>query len=474
MEIRPTSLSGRWWLPAEPARQYPGTLTINEDNHGELVLGGSPVELSAIARQGERTWHGTVPSRHRYDVTLFNVGVMKGPNVASGAQEAETEATFFTNDVLIGAHLDSEETPCARGALVRITGLDSWWDESGFSGDSTTIDRALGLRRVSLRYEERTTEIFEILPDVGIRFQARYEGATSFAHIKSVPMRESVYLELLFAQEVSLTRLQREIQVWQQFLSIGLREAVYIDEIRLRFHEAPEAYFPLELAVPGRRQSDLSGAHRGWLRLHTRSKLGDRLGGVLRTWRQRYDDLETAIALVSGAVYQEEAHTHVKLLSYLQALEILHRQTLGGSRFPNKDLKERTFTALRTALPQDLPEPIRDAISQQISFVGSLTLVERLEGVFARYPKTLGRLFKRPEQDMALLRDVRNFLVHYGEKAQFKIDFLSSTRLMVLYEKCRLFAEIAVLGELGMDDAQLPEFLTSFEPYAQWSHVDHD
>jgi hypothetical protein len=474
MDIRPSSLPGRWWLPAEPAVQYSGTLTLNEDNHGELILGGSPAQLSAIARPGERTWHGILRSRYQYDVTLFNVGVMKGPNVASRAQEVETEATFFTNDVLIGSHIDSEEIPCVRGALVKLTGLDIWWDESGFSGDTTVVDGPLRLRSVSLQYEERATEVFEVVPDVWIRFQARYEGATSFSHVKSVPMRESVYLELLFAQEVSLTKLQREIQVWQQFFSIGLREAVYIDEIRLRFHEAPEAAFPFELRVPGRRQSDLSGAHRGWFRLHTRSKLGDRLGRVLRTWRQRYDDLETVIALVSGAAYQEQAHTHVKLLAYLQALEILHRQRLGGSRFPNKDLKERTFTALRAALPQDLPETIRKDISQQISFIGSLTLVERLGGVFAQYPKTLGRLFKSPEGDMALLRDVRNFLVHYGEKARFGIDILSSPRLMVLHEKARLFAEIAMLGELGIDDEELPQFLTRFEPYAEWSHVDHD
>ena len=68
---------------------------------------------------------------------------------------------------------------------------------------------------------------------------------------------------------------------------------------------------------------------------------------------------------------------------------------------------------------------------------------------------------------MVLLKDVRNFLTHYGEQKMGK-EFLWSRDIFVLKEKTRLFLEICLLGAMGVSDEDIEQMLRDFEPYNGW------
>ncbi|MGM4960302.1 hypothetical protein ACT4MK_33855 [Bradyrhizobium barranii] len=69
---------------------------------------------------------------------------------------------------------------------------------------------------------------------------------------------------------------------------------------------------------------------------------------------------------------------------------------------------------------------------------------------------------------MGLLKDVRNFLTHYGGKKTLTKDFLWSRDAVVLKEKAHLFLEICLLGAMGMSDDEIQELVSNFEPYLDW------
>jgi hypothetical protein len=70
------------------------------------------------------------------------------------------------------------------------------------------------------------------------------------------------------------------------------------------------------------------------------------------------------------------------------------------------------------------------------------------------HPKSsaqLRHLFPHGDKDMVLLKNVRNFLTHYGDKGGLTKEFIFSREVYALGEKARLFLEVCLLGCDGYD-----------------------
>ena len=201
--------------------------------------------------------------------------------------------------------------------------------------------------------------------------------------------------------------------------------------------------------------------------LFTFSKLGSRVGDFLRAWREKYDVIEIAVMLFTASYYHK-AYVHIDLLMYLQALEVLHRSIFTEERigyFPDRGTKEITLKALRAAIPTALPNMLATKVSEQIGWIGSLTLIERLKYLYNLYPESIGPLFPNCDDDMTLLKNARNYLTHFDGRKGFKQDFLLSRQLYILSEKTKLFIAICLLGLIGMSDTDIRQLLYNVESY---------
>lgn len=237
-----------------------------------------------------------------------------------------------------------------------------------------------------------------------------------------------------------------------------------MDEIALLIR-AGQSFRRMALIVPGRKVPTGSATPDI---LFTQAKLGDKIEQRLRTWRQQYDHIDLAILIFSGAAYQDSANFHTNLLSYLQALEVLHRELFKKDRFPDATTRKETIAALRKAVPTTLSPTLQGEIKAGLGYVGSVTLLDRLKELYSLYPKSAAPLFPQGDTDMTALKDVRNFLTHYGENRSLKKDFLWSRDILVLKEKTRLFLEICLLGAMGMSDEDIEQLLQDFRPYNGW------
>ncbi|WP_404515372.1 HEPN domain-containing protein [Bradyrhizobium ottawaense] len=299
-----------------------------------------------------------------------------------------------------------------------------------------------------------------------MRFLSEYAGPRQFENSKQVTLKERNTIELVSPAALSIKTIVQELHIWQSFLTFGLRQASYTDEVYL-LRRTSRGFDRFGLLLSGRKIAE-PRVRRERDTLFRQSTFSNKIEERLRGWRQKHDQIDLAILIFSGAAYQDSAYVHTNLLTYLQALEVLHRELYKADRFPDDAIRKATLKALRDAIPKTLDPSLQKELSDSIQFVGAVTLLDRLKQLFSLYPKSLTPLFRRGDDDMGLLKDVRNFLTHYGGKKTLTKDFLWSRDAVVLKEKAHLFLEICLLGAMGMSDDEIQELVSNFEPYLDW------
>jgi hypothetical protein len=465
-------LAGNWWEAARPDVHYDGTLLLDEDHRGTLTLRGVVSQLKSLSCGPEpRTFFGRLKNQYAYDVTLFNAGPMRGPSQTAPSEPGrETDAEFYTNNILIGCHVEGENKPFLNGALVHLTGLEEWCDATGFSG---AIEHGapgeLATETVNVSFQASASPHYDLGNGRLLRFLSRYSGQSIPAHRKHVTMSERNTIELVFSSEISIKDVLDEITIWQTFITFGLRSPSYIDEVMLSTHSGGENFTCHNLIVPVRKQASARSQRDPWQILFSQSKLGSRIGYYLKAWREKQQCIGIAVLLYTSTVYKDSLYTHINLLTYLQALEILHREFFKIDRFSTPEDRKETIKKLRAAVPMTLSETLRNEIAEQIgNVIGSLTLLDRLKHLYSLYPKSLSPLFRRGAADLTLLKEARNFLTHYGDQKSFGKEFLWSHAIFVLKEKAQLLLEICLLGAIGMNDDEILQLVEQFGPYKDW------
>jgi hypothetical protein len=468
-QLRMNVLQGEWWEPDRPLEIFKGSLKVEENDHGESTITGPEKILIRFIRPGTRTMFGRITSNYPCDVTLFSVGMITSSTGFTDYGERDTDIQFYTNIILLGGHIGSQDECFIRAALFCITGLGEWCDTTGFSGQAEVIGAMCGTERVDISYRASTSAHYPIGPGKTLRLVSHYRGPISFDRSKRIVITEQDVVELWFEEMLSVNDILHETSIWQNFLTLALHEASYLNELRLSAEPAEDPVFNWSLVVPGRRTDDSRHPRPMTQILFTKSRLGSKLAEYFQAWRQKYEIIEMPILLFTGTVYNDNGYIHSRILAYLQALEVLHRALYGGDRFPDKETRRGTLEALRGAIPENLDPTLSAAIKQQLAIVGEFTLLDRLTDLLGRYSVSLRPLFPDHDADMELLRDVRNFLTHFQSRRNFNQDFLWSRELMGLTDRTKLFLEICLLGTLGMRDEEIYELLRQFEPYVNAS-----
>ena len=406
--------------------------------------------------------------KYPYEVTLFDTFVTRGPSrTLPVSPEKETDALLVTNNILIGGHVRREDDTFIDGTILNLTGLDVWCDATGFSGRHSILNPdqpASG--KLTVTFQESSSPLYDLGKGRTLRLLSELAGRRYFENSKQVTLKEKNTIELLFPKALSIKQVMQEIQVWQDFLILGLRKPSYMDEIVL-LSRAAKGFDRKALIVPGRKAPKPGNTKRSEI-LFNQSKLGDKIGERLKAWRQQHDRVDLAILIFSGAAYQDSAYFHTNLLSYLQALEVLPRELFKKDRFPDAKTRKETIAALRNAVPSTLDPALQSEIKAGLGYVGSVTLLDRIKELYSPYSKSVGPLFPNGDADMTMLKDVRNFLTHYGEKKTIGKEFLQSRNIFVLKEKTRLFLEICLLGVMEMTDEEIEQLARDFNPYNGW------
>lgn len=455
--FRNRTLEGEWWDASAPANRYAGKLVLDDNFNGTLdftVPSSSPLHTEidhVFDLQGEAI--------HGYTYA-FSLPSSIRTRVSTGAGSNKTKLTFSSNTILVGVKAKSEDHAIFHAVRVSLTGLTDVFGPTGFRGGFRNPGVEFGHEKVALKFEG-ARKAYRLSPEVSLNLVTRYRGPWVFENQKRLTLSEEGLIELEFAKPSSLKAIFREILVWQAFVTLATGQASYIKGMAL---SGSDMKYGGGALFPGLRKSD-EPENLPRDMLFSFPRLGRKLLTVLSSWRAHFDNLEMPVLLFAGTFFQTDAYLHTKLLAYLQALEVLHREQFPGNKFPNPEIRRETISALRGAIPEHLSADLKTSVENFVGNLGEYSLFERLIALLAKYPKSLGSVFPNGKDDLKVFRDARNYLTHYGDNQKFGRSFISSKRLVEITRRAKLFLEVCLLGLMGLKDLEILKILETYEPF---------
>lgn len=136
---------GRWWGPGQREQAQPGVLRIQEDGKASLELIGGfdlrviePLERGYAVGAGSRDIETLFGDCEGEAVTLFRLLELNNRGTLFGGGQP-TFQRLHAHRVVIGAHIESEQTPSFRSAAIEIENLTAF-----LAAHIATYDRADG------------------------------------------------------------------------------------------------------------------------------------------------------------------------------------------------------------------------------------------------------------------------------------------------------------------------------------------
>jgi hypothetical protein len=469
-----TTYRGRWWLASDDTRKFDGTLTLDDHSGGELVLDGTTQAFVDAGLGGQiqktMTFHAEVDVHYTYKITLFDVGFIRGPSYGNNKQ-MPTTVTLFTNSFVIGDHVNSPNDKVVSRARLNLGGLSEFVDTTHI-GVKWKPPQHHDSDKLAINVSSRATGWIALNNSMSLRFFSTFIGPRAAIGLKRTSIEIVDYIDLKFHKPISLSKLRDQTSCWQSFLTFSSRKPSYLEEVRFS-DDKNSSNHPLQFVIPGERPNKDS-TRRNWRELLlTKSRLQKSLRRAIQGWSKVMESAEIPIMLFTGTGYQKGIFVHSQLLATLQAVESLHRDLYDKTHFPDEAARKQAVKHLKKSLPDTLSDDLKQQLNDDLTFIGKVTLRDRLLDFYDRYPKSISALFKNKEEDMSLLKDVRNFLTHYGDKKKFNKQFLESRRIMILSGKVSIFFEICLLGAIGFADEEIKNILQSVDDYAHLKWESH-
>lgn len=447
----PYSSQGRWWLPENPDRVLTGNLEITSDGDATLdvmgVFDDDPAQMFTPMATAPVILGDTDDGEA---VTL----IQASPREQRLPLGSYGGITFKPQAVYVGGHLsDPTETPFHR-VVFRFKGLDEWLGitglQTGFMQDYAGATIAYTLPkdiRLELGHNEWLTLAFTWKPtgfgssltEAGIRQKAevRIDSAAGM----TIDRIESLLFELLNFFCLVLDRRtaieQLSLYSWQV-----IRHSLYRSEAK-RISYIRGAAFPPPV--------DGNFDRREMLIAYPAA--ADRFQTMVRRWLEKHETLRPVFELYFGLIHNDRLYVENRFLSLAQALETLHRRTQPGTELPPDGHADRMTEVLAAC-----PAAYRSWLDRKLRFSNELTLADRLRELI----KPFGNWFGARKARSTFIEktvETRNYLTHHTRMEDRQV--FSDEKLFPASEKLRALLLLHMLGEIGIEHADLKEIVSA-------------
>jgi len=181
---------------------------------------------------------------------------------------------------------------------------------------------------------------------------------------------------------------------------------------------------------------------------------------TLAEWFGRYDELESVLGLFLLPIYNRNLNIEFQFLGLLQALEALHRLTIGGA-YMAPDKYKGVQDRLESSIPESVTHDHKAALKSRVKYGYEYSLRKRLAGMAEVV--TRGTMYKitdgqDPRRFLSKVVDTRNFLTHHDESLRVKSisprEMVKANHSLTLFLMLLILQEIRVPIELALDRLQ--------------------
>jgi hypothetical protein len=173
---------------------------------------------------------------------------------------------------------------------------------------------------------------------------------------------------------------------------------------------------------------------------------------LAENWFSSTSLLSPIYELLFGTLFNRDSFVKTKFLNLSQALESFHRRVLGGTYLPPEGYVA-TRSALRAAVPESVPDDLRQRISDTIKYANEYSLRKRLKELLCSLDGSTLEILKI--SDVAAVSDLivktRNYLTHFDEQSRTSlVDDIVGMHYM--NERLTALLFILILKKLGMNE----------------------
>ena len=440
--------AGLWWLPASAGARVHGRLTFDPHNGVAVELDG---RLGNSGTGRHESWPVVLgETRNGVACSLIMVAEAStsvGPNMQTSQIRAEY--------CLMGVHFATLGEVRAVSCVANYSNLTSWLGRRPF--DRSFVSSSAVARNYSVKFEFPSDIRFS-LRDRGFGLTLGPWFSCGGATFHEVDMRYGESAVIRPKAKKPLRWFLERLFELQRLLALLMAEPVKLEKVRVQYgshldrarSKIVHDYASLLFRQPYD-DSPIRALATFQMPFHF-GAVREVFPKVLQNWFARYEELKSVLDLFFLPLYNRLLNIEFQFLGLLQALEALHRLSIGG-----RYMSITEYAAVRSRLVSSIPHTVsadhKAALTSRIRYGYEYSLRKRLAQMMGLLStETLRRITngEAPAKFTAKIVDTRNYLTHHDDELREKP--LDSAGMLVACQSLRLLLMLLIFREV-----QIPE-----------------
>lgn len=469
---------GIWWLPSNPDKRIPGTLSFSPEQGATLTLFGSlPSPEGDDGSESPKYIHGTQEDGCK--VTLYKCLWHRSGSAGGSSTPRYCVSTFEPRVVFKHAHFSHDSPPRFKLMRISYNHLAEWARLSGLEmrlidKPSTPIEF-----KAFYRFPEEVHEVS--LQGFRVRF---WHAINTLPTISEMRWREEVFWEVEPDQPQEFEHYRNEVfSHLQEFLSFCIGLPIY--ETRLIGcvpHTAAESGLverPVEAFFPRPPFSKPSDRLRETLLKFRLPDLGDDYPRLLSAWFDSSKRLRPVFDLYFANLFSPYLYGQNQFLNLAQALEVYHARTQNVrymSRRKFRDLRAKIIDLIQaearssteasptghgefsTVNGDQIPEAFLAVMPGKLAPLNQPNLHTRLEQLVSLFREELKPIVHDLDSFPLAVVKTRNHLTHFSGKED---EVIPTARLPLAVMYLKFVLELCLLKELEVPNRLVTAIVAS-------------
>lgn len=456
------TLQGVWWLPENPDRAAPGTLTFRDSERPVLNLIGSlhdrdfseqafePQFVLGLATTGKK-------------VTLYRcLEVNRSFNLGGGLGTSRISASVL----FIGEHFSEAKDLVFERFAVSYDHLSDWAWLSGFEYSITQDRETHKFQRYELTYAFPDPQEVQV-GELRIRFAPTFNQ--SGGPITAYHLDQHLFLEVRPSSPMEFDGFLDTFYHLRNFITLGVGHPIHPVRMRATVSVELDEEHPLERPHDVQVYYRVDRAGMAEKSLHPAEmlfnfpKIRPYFEQTLVNWFGKASILKPVYDLYFGTLYNPKLYLEGRFLSLAQAVETYHRRMIGGSYVTDAEYEQLKALLLGAITSFNMDSDAKNALMGKVQYLNELSLRRRVKELVVSFDKLVTRHIPNPSKFAGRVVDTRNYLTHYNPSLE--PNAVRGENLYLLAEQLRLLLELCFLRELGLPNELMEELVSEHQGY---------
>ncbi len=440
--------SGYFWLPNNPDKKVPGTLSI---------VDGGKIELELIGLFNEKIQEFSISD----DLNRINGSVEKDGYVTledcfyirkTLSFGSISTSRIFVHKMFSGVAYDKDELISFNSLSFSIEGLDVWLNISGIRAE-TSYDNGV----LNLTYIPPTNLSYKL--SNGMRLDICF--AHTFPLVPSIneaKVTQRAYIKLTSEKAKCLNDFTEIALKLNHFISYAVDETVTIKDLIAKSSDIKIPYSkdkieskPIKVYFQSRFFSSKNPDVKHHKMVISYNDIQNIAEKVFNNWINAYDTLSSSFELYFLTKINAYKYIDGQFLALAHGLEALHRNICKDTIMSDEE-----FKSLISKLLENCPNNWEKLINNKLQFANELTLKNRLDRIIKPMKKYFGN-DKDVKKFIRKIVDTRNYYTHYTEG--LKSRAAKGKEIYYLIVKIEFIFLLKFLSIIGLSNTEIDDLV---------------